>query len=315
MRTYLVRRLFLTVPLLLAVVTIAFLLVHLIPGDPAAVLAGDTASIEDVQAMRMALGLDRPLLEQYGRFLFRLFTKFSLGDSIFLKMPVTKAIAQRLEPTMILTSLSAFISVALGIPLGIWAAVRHNTWVDRLLMLVALLGLSVPNFWLGLNLSLIFGLWLKVLPVAGYAPLEEGLWQAVRYMLLPALALGFSGSALIARMMRSSMLDVLQLDYIRTARSKGLSQRLVVYRHALRNAMLPTLTVIGLSIAGLAGGAVIIETVFSVPGAGMLVINAIARRDYPVVQGTVLFAAMLYLFINLAIDLLYSYIDPRVRYE
>ncbi len=315
MRAHVARRLLLLFPMMVAIATIVFLLVHLTPGDPAAVLAGEAAGPQDVEAMRKALGLDRPLPEQYWTFLSRLFTRLDMGESLFLKMPVTRAIVDRLEPTMLMTLLAATFSVGLGVPLGVGAAVRHNRATDRVLMVVALLGLSIPSFWLGINLAIVFGLWMKVLPVAGYAPLAEGLWSSVRYLILPAMALGLSGSALIARMMRSSMLEVLRMDYVRTARAKGLSERLTVYRHALKNALLPTLTVIGLSIAGLAGGAVIVETVFAVPGAGMLVINAISRRDYPVIQGAVLFSALLYVVINLFVDLLYAYIDPRVRYD
>ncbi len=315
MRAHVARRVLLLFPMMVAVATIVFLLVHLTPGDPAAVLAGEAASPQDVETMRKALGLDRPLPEQYWSFLTRLFTRLDMGESLFLKMPVTRAIVDRLEPTLLLTLLAAVFSVGLGIPLGIGAAVRHNQATDRLLMIVALLGLSIPSFWLGINLAIVFGLWMKALPVAGYAPLTEGVWASVRYLILPAMALGFPGSALIARMMRSSMLDVLRMDYVRTARAKGLSERLTVYRHALKNGLLPTLTVIGLSIAGLAGGAVIVETVFAVPGAGMLVINAISRRDYPVIQGAVLFSALLYVVINLIVDLMYAYIDPRVRYD
>lgn len=315
MGTYLLRRFLGLIPLMLLVATMVFLLVHLTPGDPAAVLGGDTATLEDVEAIRAALGLDRPLPEQYGRFLYRLVVHGDMGTSIFLKLPVTTAIVQRMEPTLMLTALAALVSVGLGIPLGVVAAVRHNSVLDRAAMVIALLGLSVPSFWLGINLAVFFGLRLQMLPVAGYATLSEGVWQSVRYLVLPAVALGFSGSALIARMMRSSMLDIMRTDFVRTARAKGLAERLVVYRHALRNAMLPTLTVIGLSIAGLAGGSVVVETVFSIPGVGMLVINAIARRDYPVIQGVVLFSALLYVMVNLIIDLMYAYIDPRVRYE
>jgi len=315
MRAHVARRVLLLFPMMGAVATIVFLLVHLTPGDPAAVLAGEAAGPQDVEVMRRALGLDRPLPEQYWAFLTRLFTRLDMGESLFLKMPVTRAILERLEPTLLLTLLAAVFSVGLGIPLGVGAAVRHNRATDRVLMVVALLGLSIPSFWLGINLAIVFGLWMKALPVAGYAPLADGAWGSVRYLILPALALGFPGSALIARMMRSSMLDVLRMDYVRTARAKGLSERLTIYRHALKNGLLPTLTVIGLSIAGLAGGAVVVETVFAVPGAGMLVINAISRRDYPVIQGAVLFSALLYVVVNLIVDLVYAYIDPRVRYD
>jgi peptide/nickel transport system permease protein len=315
MHTYLVRRLIGLVPLMLLVATMVFLLVHLTPGDPAAVLGGDTATPADIEAIRAALGLDRPLPEQYWRFLSNLVLHGQMGTSIFLKMPVTEAIMQRLEPTLTLTLLGAIFSIGSGIPLGVIAAVRHNSAMDRMAMVIALLGLSVPSFWLGINLAVFFGLRLGWLPVAGYAPMSDGIWGSIRYLILPGIALGFAGSALIARMMRSSMLDVLRMDYVRTARSKGLPERIVVYRHALRNAMLPTLTVIGLSIAALASGTIVIETVFSIPGVGTLVINAISRRDYPVIQGVVLFSALLYVLANLTIDLLYAYIDPRVRYE
>lgn len=315
LRTYLFRRLLGLVPLLFLVAVISWVLVRLTPGDPASLVLGDNATAEELARVRRVMGLDGPVWAQFARWLGRVFLHADLGQSLTLQKPVAEVILQRVEPTALLTLFGSLISIGMGVPLGVAAAVRHNSWIDRLLMAVALLGLSVPSFWLGLNLIIVFSLWWKLLPSAGYLPLAEGGLGGLRYLVLPAFAVGFSGAALIARMTRSSMLDVLGQEYVRTARAKGLPDRVVIYRHALRNAMIPTLTVVGLTVAGLAGGAVVVEIVFNISGAGRLMVNSVARRDYPVIQGAILITALLYVFVNLAVDLVYSAVDPRVRYE
>jgi len=302
------------VPVLLVVATVGFFLIYLTPGDPAGVMLGPDATPEDLERLRRIMGLDQPLAIQlalwYGRML-----QGDLGYSIFLHRPVLQAIAERLEPTILLTALSLLIAMAIGIPAGVVAAVRRNSWLDHLSMGIALFGVSVPNFWLGLNLILFFSVYLGLFPVAGYVPVGESVHGALRSLTLPAITLGFSASALIARMTRSSMLEVLGQDYVRTARAKGNEEHVVILRHALRNAMIPTVTVIGLALGGLLSGAIVTETVFALPGVGRLVISSVLRRDYPVVQGVLMFLAAIYVLANLLIDVLYVYLDPRVKYS
>ena len=264
--------------------------------------------------MQRALGLDQPLPVQLVKWWGRL-ARGDLGDSIFLRRPVIEAILERLEPTLLLTGWSMLVAVLVGIPVGVLSARYHNTVLDQSFMALALLGLSVPNFLLGLLMILCFGVWLGWLPVAGYATLETGIWPNLRSLIMPALALGLVQSALIARITRSSMLDVLREQYILSGRSKGLSERTVIYKHALKNAIIPTLTVTGITFALLVGGAVVIETVFNIPGLGRLIISAVLRRDYPVVQGVVLLIAVTYTAINLLVDLAYLAIDPRIRFR
>lgn len=315
MGSYLLRRLVGVVPLLLLVAIIAFTLVRLTPGDPATVAAGDNATPADIARIRGVMGLDRPLPVQFVHWMDRVFLHADLGESLTLKKPVIEVIAQRVQPTALLTLFGTIVSVALGIPLGIVAAVKRNSPIDRALMFGAIFGLSIPSFWLGLILVLIFSLRLHILPSAGFESLQDGGFAALRYLVLPSIAIGISSAAFLARMVRSSMLDVLRQDYVRTAYAKGIPARGVIYRHALKNAMITPLTVIGLTVANLAGGAVVIETVFNVPGAGRLLVNSVARRDYPVMQGTILIVAILYIFINLIVDILYGVLDARVRYD
>ena len=314
MQTYLLRRVLAVVPVMLVVATVTFVLVHLAPGDPASIIAGPDATPESVQRLRRQLGLDEPLptqlLHWYGRLL-----RGDLGDSIFLRRPVTEAIVERLEPTLLLTSWATLIAVLIGVPAGIVSARYHNSVVDQSFMGLALIGLSVPNFLLGLLMILVFGVWLRWLPVAGYVSLDLGLWDNLRSLLMPSISLGLVQSALIARITRSSMLDVLREQYILASRAKGLAERAVVYKHALKNAIIPTLTVIGITFAILVGGAVVIETVFNIPGLGRLIISAVLRRDYPVIQGVVLIIAVTYTLINLIVDLVYLTLDPRIRYQ
>ena len=300
-------------PVMLVVATVSFVLIRLAPGDPASVLAGPDATTEDLAQLRTALGMDQPLPVQLVKWYARL-AQGDLGQSIFLRRPVLQAVVERLEPTLLLTLWGTLLSILIGVPAGIVSARYHNTAVDQSFMALALLGLSIPNFLLGLVMILVFGVWLGWLPVSGYVPLDEGLWLNVRSLLMPAVSLGLVQSALVARITRSSMLDVLREQYILSGRAKGLSERAVIYKHALKNAIIPTLTVIGITVALLIGGAVVIETVFNIPGVGRLIISAVLRRDYPVVQGVVLLIAVTYTVINLLVDLAYLVIDPRIRY-
>ena len=314
MKTYLLRRTLSVIPVMIIVATMAFVLIHLAPGDPASVIAGPYASPDDVAKLRKQLGLDASLPVQLMRWYGRLVTG-DLGDSIFLRRPVMEAVLERMEPTLLLTTWGTLIAVLIGVPAGILSARYHNSGVDQSLMGLALLGLSIPNFLLGLLMILVFGVWLGWLPVAGYVPLEDGWWKNARSLLMPSISLGLVQSALIARITRSSMLDVLREQYIVSGRAKGLDERTVVYKHALKNAIIPTLTVIGITFALLIGGAVVIETVFNIPGLGRLIISAVLRRDYPVIQGVVLLIALVYTAINLLVDLAYLMIDPRIRYQ
>ncbi len=314
MFAYLVRRLLAIVPVMAVVVTVVFLLIHLIPGDPVSVMLGPDATPTQIEATRRSLGLDRPLLTQllafYGRVL-----RGDLGQSYFLDRPVVTAIVERAEPTLVLMACSLLVAVAIGVPSGIVAAAHRGSVWDRALMFGSLLGVCVPGFWLSLNFIYMFAVRLGWLPAAGYASILSEPGTALRYMVLPAVSLGFNQSALIARISRSCMLEALQQDYVRTARAKGLSHRAVTYVHAFRNALVPVVTVIGVTTAVLIGGAVVTEIVFNIPGLGRLVISAILRRDYPVVQGVVLVTAATYVMINLVVDLLYAFIDPRIRYD
>jgi len=313
-KIYLLQRVLAVIPVMLVVATVAFVLIHLAPGDPASVIAGPYAAPDDIAKLRHQLGLDQPLPVQLLRWYGRLLTG-DLGDSIFLRRPVLEAIAERLEPTLLLTTFATLIAVLIGVPIGVVSARRHNSVTDQSFMVLALLGISIPNFLLGLLLILVFGVWLGWFPVAGYVPLESGLWPNLRSLLMPAASLGFVQSALIARITRSSMLDVLREQYILAGRAKGLPERAVVYKHALKNAIIPTLTVVGITFAILIGGAVVIETVFNIPGLGRLIISAVLRRDYPVIQGVVLLIAVAYTLVNLMVDLAYLALDPRIRYQ
>jgi peptide/nickel transport system permease protein len=311
---YLIRRILALVPVLAVVVTVVFLLIHLIPGDPVSVMLGPDATAAQVQATRQALGLDRPLHEQLLKFYARVL-RGDLGQSYFLDRPVTTALLERAEPTLVLTFSALLVAIVIGVPSGIVAAARPGSLWDRLLMLGALLGVCIPGFWLSLNFIYLFAVRLGWLPAAGYASIFTDPVAALRYMVLPAVSLGFNQSALIARIARSCMLEALQQDYVRTARAKGLSQGVVTWVHAFRNALVPVVTVIGITTAILIGGAVVTEIVFNIPGLGRLIISAVLRRDYPVVQGVVLVTATAYVLINLAVDVLYVFIDPRIRYE
>ncbi|MBT9165293.1 MAG: Glutathione transport system permease protein GsiC [candidate division WS2 bacterium] len=313
MTEYLIKRLIALIPVLLIVGFSGFLLIHLIPGCPVAVMLGPEATQEDIDKLRHEMGLDLPLLTRLIRWYSRLF-RGDLGYSIFLHRPVLQAIIERLEPTLLLTFMALLISGTLGITMGITAAVNRNTLIDQLVMSLSVLGMSIPSFWLALIFIQVFAVYFGILPVAGYTPVSEGPFQAVKSLFLPALTLGFIQATLIARMTRSSMLEVLSQDYIRTAKAKGLTQRKVIYVHALRNAFIPIATVLGLALGSLMAGAVVVETVFALPGVGQMVLASIFRRDYLMVQGILLFIASIYVFINFLVDLFYVVLDPRVKY-
>jgi len=309
---YILRRLVMLVPVLLVVGVVVFGLVHLTPGDPAAVILGDRATPEDIARLRDQLGLNDPLPVQFVHW-FGNVLRLNFGESIFLGEPVTQALLDRVQPTVLLTLYALGIQVLIGIPAGVLAAVRYNSPLDRVLTVMAISGSAIPTFFLGILLILIFAVRLRWLPSGGYVPFGEDPVAHVKGMLMPAFALGFSAAGLLARLVRSSMLDVLREDYVRTAFAKGLPEQLVIVRHALRNALIPALTVIGISLGALLGGAVVTETVFTIPGMGRLVVQSIARRDYPVIQGAIIAIAMTYVLVNLVVDVLYVYIDPRVR--
>jgi peptide/nickel transport system permease protein len=309
---YILRRLVMLVPVLIVVGVVVFGLVHLTPGDPAAVILGDQATPENIARLRDQLGLNDPLPVQFVRW-FSNVLRLDFGESIFLGEPVTQALLDRMQPTVLLTVYALSIEVLIGIPAGVIAAVRYNSPLDRTITVMAISGSAIPTFFLGILLILIFSVRLRWLPSGGYVPFGEDPAAHFKAMLLPAFALGFSAAGLLARLVRSSMLDVLREDYVRTAFAKGLPEQLVIMRHALRNALIPALTIIGISIGALLGGAVVTETVFTIPGMGRLVVQSIARRDYPVIQGAIIAIAMTYVLVNLIVDVLYVYIDPRVR--
>ena len=313
MFAYVVRRLFATIVVMAVVAFFVFSLLYLTPGDPAAVIAGDAATSEDIKRIRATLGLDEPFLVRFGDWVLRLL-QGDLGTSIFTNLPVLHLIGQRVEPTLALTACTLLIAVAVAVPLGVVAAARAGTWIDRGVMGFSVLGFSVPVFVLAYILVLMFSIELDWLPVQGYRNIEDGLWQWLRHLILPSIALGTVYIALIARITRATMLDVLAQDYVRTARAKGLAPQAVLTRHALKNAAVPIMTVIGIGIALLISGAIVTETVFALPGIGRLTVDAILRRDYPVIQGVILIFSAVYVLINLAVDLSYMFFDPRIRY-
>ena len=313
MLAYAVRRVLSTIPVMLVVALFVFSLLYIAPGDPAAIIAGDQATAEDVARIRASLGLDRPFLFRFGDWLWHI-GHGDLGTSIFTNLPVTHMIAQRIEPTLSLMALTLILSLVCAIPMGVVAAWKHGTWIDRGVMMLAVFGFSVPVFVVGYLLAWVFALQLNWLPVQGFTPISEGLWPFLRNLILPTLALGGVYIALIARITRATMMEVLSQDYVRTARAKGVDQRAVLFVHALKNAAVPIVTVVGLGVALLIGGAVVTESVFAIPGLGRLTVDAILRRDYPVIQGVVLLFSFVYVLVNLVVDLLYTVFDPRIRY-
>ncbi len=313
MLSYILRRILSTLPVMGIVALFVFSLLYIAPGDPAAVIAGDQASPADVARIRESLGLDRPFLVQFGSWLWGILHG-DLGTSIFTNLPVASLIAQRIEPTLSLMALTLILTLLVAIPLGVVAAWKAGTWVDRTIMGFAVFAFSLPVFVVGYVLAYVFALQFEWLPVQGYSPLAQGLWPWLQNLVLPSLALGSVYIALIARITRASMLEVLQQDYVRTARAKGLGQSNILFVHALKNAAVPIVTVIGIGIALLIGGAVVTESVFAIPGLGRLTIDAILRRDYPVIQGIVLMFSFLYVLVNLMVDVTYTLVDPRIRY-
>ncbi len=313
MLLYIARRLLATIPVLVVVALVVFSILHLSPGDPAALIAGDQATVEQIAEMRAKLGLDRPIWEQFATWVGTVLHG-DMGVSIFSNQPVSHLIAQRLEPTIALTISTTIITVLLAVPIGVIAAWKAGTGIDRAAMSFAVLGFSFPVFVVGYLLIFLFSMKLGWLPIQGYRNLADGVGPFLRHLALPSLALGFSFMALIARITRTSVLEILNQDYIRTARSKGLNMREVLLYHALPNAAVPIVTIIGVGVAILLGGVVVTESVFAIPGIGRLVVDALLSRDYPVIQAVLLIFSGVYVVVNLAIDLLYGLLDPRIRY-
>ncbi len=310
---FVLKRLVGLIPVIAVVSIVVFLLLRLSPGDPAVVIAGDNADAATIERIRASLGLDQPLINQFFIWIGSLL-RGDMGMSIFSNIPVTQLIFQRIEPTASLALTTLIFSLLIAIPLGTIAGATAGSWLDRSLMLVSVLGFSIPAFVLGYCLIYIFSLQLKLLPVQGFVSIRQGIGPFISSIALPTMTLGLAYLVLIARITRASVLEMMGEDFIRTARAKGVKERLVVTRHALRNSAIPILTVIGIGVALLISGVVVIETVFNIPGVGRLVVDAILKRDYPVIQGVILMFSAVYVLVNLAIDIGYAFLDPRVRY-
>lgn len=313
MFNYIVRRLLSTIPVMLIVALIVFSLLYLAPGDPAVIIAGDQASPADVEKIRASLGLDRPFIVRFSEWFFNLM-RGDLGVSMFTGIPVAELIGQRIEPTLSLMVLTLILAVGIAVPIGVLAAWKSGTWIDRGVMAISVAGFSVPVFVVGYLLIFFFSLELDWLPVQGYVSYTNGFGIWIQHLILPAIALGFVYIALIARITRATMLEVLSQDYVRTARAKGMGQAGILFVHSLKNAAVPVVTVIGIGIALLIGGAVVTESVFAIPGLGRLTIDAIVQRDYPMIQGLVVVFSFVYVLVNLAVDVIYTIVDPRIRY-
>ena len=314
MGRYILKRLMILIPVLLIAAVVAFFITNLMPGDPVRLMLGDYATEQQVAEMTARLGFDKPL---YIRFFIwvKNVLKGDFGSSIFLDTSVTKAILSRLEATMLLAVTGLFFGLLIGIPLGMVSATKKGSLLDKLSIGISLIGISIPSFFIAIVLILFFGVYLRLLPVSGYVPVSQSGFGVIKYLILPGFSLGLMQSGLIARMTRSAMLDVLCQNYIRTARAKGLGWPRINFIHALRNAMAPVITVIGFSLAALMGGTWIIETVFNIPGVGALAINSILRRDYAVIQGCMLFSVVVYILVNLLVDIIYALINPAIRYD
>lgn len=313
MTAYIIRRLLATIPVMIVVALFVFLLLHLTPGDPAAVIAGDEAGPAAIEEIRRKLGLDLPMWQQFGIYVSNLL-RGDLGTSIFSNLPVLTLVKQRLEPTIVLALSTLLVAISFALPMGVLAAWKVGTAIDRVVMGFSVLGFAVPVFLIGYFLIYIFAIELHWLPVQGYQPLAQGIGQTARSIVLPAFALGMVYMALIARITRASMLEVLSQDYIRTAHAKGVATSVVLLRHALKNAAVPIVTVIGIGLALLISGVVITETVFNIPGLGRLTVDAILKRDYPIIQGLIILFASVKVLVNLMIDISYAFFDPRIRY-
>ena len=291
-----------------------FFIIHLIPGNPAAMMLGPEATPEEIDAFSRSMGLDRPIPIQFVEWISNVI-RGDFGTSLFFQgQQVTKVVFEHFKVTLTLTVLGVILAIILGIITGVIAAINHNNILDRIIMIITSAGVSIPNFWLGLMLVLFFAIRLSILPPAGFKPLSAGLGESLRYLILPAITLAFGQTSLIARMTRSNMLEVLRSDYVRTAKAKGLSELMVNYKHALKNVLIPVITIIGLSFANLMGGAVVTEQIFNIPGVGRLLIKSVFTRDYPVIEGIVLYIAAMWVIINLVTDVLYVIIDPRIEY-
>lgn len=313
MFAYIIRRTLATIPVMAVVALFVFSLLYLSPGDPAVIIAGDTATLEDIARIRESLGLDQPAYIQFGTWVWHLLHG-DLGISIFTNLPVSKLIAQRVEPTIALTISTLLISVLAAIPMGVLAAWKAGSGIDRVVMMFAVVGFSVPVFVLAYLLIYLFAISADLFPVQGFVSIRQGIGPFLSHIALPSLALAMVYTALIARMTRASMLEVLAQDYIRTAHAKGLASGKVLVGHALKNAAVPIVTIIGIGVALLISGVVVTETVFAIPGLGRLTVDAILRRDYPIIQGIILIFSAAYVLINLLVDLSYTFLDPRIRY-
>ncbi|MBM6583178.1 ABC transporter permease [Microvirga sp. BT689] len=313
MLTYIMGRILSSIPVMAVIAVIVFMLLHLTPGDPAAIIAGDQASAADVERIRQALGLNRSLPEQFITWVGQILTG-DLGTSIYTGRPVTELIAQRLEPTVSLALLTLVVAVLVAVPIGVIAAWKAGTWVDWALMFVAILFFSIPIFITGYFLVFNFSIQWRLLPVQGYRSFSGGIGPFLSHLVLPAVSLGLVYASLLARMSRTAMLEVLHQDYIRTARAKGLGSGKVLFIHALKNAAVPIITTIGTGLVLLLGGVVVVESVFAIPGVGRLTVDAVLRRDYPIIQGVILLFSFAYVIVNLGIDLSYRLVDPRIRY-
>jgi peptide/nickel transport system permease protein len=313
MLAYITRRLLATIPVIGMVALFVFSLLYITPGDPAVVIAGDIATNEDIERIRQKLGLDQPFLTRFGTWLWAVLHG-DLGTSIFSNLPVAQLIGQRVEPTLALAGCTLIVAVMIAVPLGVVAAWKAGTTIDRLVMLFSVLGFSMPVFVLAYLLIYLFAIELDWLPVQGYTPIRDGFWPWLRQLVLPSIALGTIYIALIARITRATMLDVLAQDYVRTAHAKGLAPNAVLMRHALKNAAVPIVTIIGIGVGLLVSGVVVTESVFAIPGIGRLTVDAILRRDYPVIQGVILLFSAVYVFVNLLVDLSYKLFDPRIQY-
>lgn len=313
MGAFVLRRLLLTAPVMAVVALFVFSLLYLAPGDPAAMIAGDQATPEQIERIRVGLGLDQPFVIRFGAWALAAL-RGDLGNSLFSGQSVVSMIAQRIPPTLSLMALTLVISISVAVPLGVFAAARQGSWVDRVVSSFAVLGFSLPVFVLGYVLAYVFALELGWFPVQGYAPASAGFGPYIGHLVLPALALSGGYIALITRIARSAMLEALSQDYVRTAKAKGVDRGSILFVHALKNAALPIVSIIGIGVATLISGAVVTETVFGIPGLGRLVVDSLLRRDYPIIQGVVLVSSFAYVVINLGVDVLYTLLDPRIRF-
>ncbi len=314
MRNYIIKRILLLIPIIFIVALIAFFITNLMPGDPVRVILGNMASEAEVARLEAALGFDQPLIVRFFRWLSNII-KGNFGESLYLNAPVSQVLIERLQPTFLIAIFAEILGVTAGVLLGILAAVKHRQILDQFSIILSLLGISIPSFWLSLILMYLFSVKLGWFPVSGYESFSEAGFGTLKYIILPAVTLAFMQAGLIARMTRSAMLDTLKQDYIRTAKSKGLSVYSIVFKHALKNSMLPVITVIGHNFAVLLGGTWIVETIFVIPGTGFMAINAIMRRDIPVIQASIIFVAVIYVILNLLVDLSYVFLNPKIRYQ